>query len=1416
MANDYKRGIRIYLETSDYGKGIDAMVAATQKYEKQLEDLRDEAQKMTASGQAQGKAWNDLQKQIKRTEDQLKKSQVAEADYRAKLQQTEKVLNNLSGVSYNELVAVQKQLQKELKDTTRGTDLHATKLEQLERVNKEVAKAQGEMNSNLGKSGSFFSRAADGFNRYFNLIVSFIAGITGVSLAFRKLAEDVAKMDDVYSDVMKTTGLTRNEVLLLNEELKQIDTRTAREQLNELARDAGKLGITGTQNILDFVDAGNQINVALGEDLGEDAIKNVGKMVGVFENSTKQLQDVGLKEQMLAVGSAINELGASSTASEPYLVAFAGRLGGVSKQAGIAMGDILGFASALDQDMQAVEMSATALQTFIMKLMADPAKFAKLAGLEVKGFNKLLQTDTNEAIKQVLRAMNDKGGFQAMIPIFKDMGLDGARAVGVLSSMAGSIEKIDEAQRVANQAMWEGTSITDEYAIKNNNLAAQLDKAKKAFQEKALELGEKLNPILLKSVNGTTNLIKVLVTLPKWLNENKGLIITLAAVTAIYTIAVNKARIANLAATAAEKLKLFWTKASTAAQYLQIAAIGYFTGATRAANLATKQFWLTLGLNPYVAIGVAIAAVVIGLYKLITGTSKVSAAQKVLAETTKEVNAQVEQETINLEVYKKRLAETQPNSEERIRLVRQLKEEYPGLLDGIDAESASVTVLNSKIKEYIKNLYDTIRLKVLYSKISDKMSQLEDEKDYTKRTGLNSEIDALKKQYEFQMLVVQYGEENAKLVAKQGELEKNLSVLRVQNELYTYESFSAMWKSQNERRNVLFSSAKAEQDALNAAYNEYKGKQASVDADIKKSEADLKKINDIISGNAKAENSNSKNKPDNNYIPTDSADKKTDPFKIALDAREKEYKNWQLRLNELRRTEQISQEIYNEAIIGAELNFLNDKKKLEQKFKKESIDTDLQISATRLKMQKQSDDVIIKAIQDQQSAGLVAIKSLEDSSLLALKDSLSKKLITQDAYDLELIIKAKESAKARLDLELSILEALKAAEFQSAETEKKAIDDQIKSIEEAQAALAAAGVDFDAALFAKNEKDKSDRLKKHQDFMNEVVQIFSNGYSEIGNVLNAFSDLQFKLKEGDLKNWKDWSNAISGIVQGALAVATRVNDEYWQYKANALEADKQRELSIAGESAEGREAVTRKYAEKELDLKKKQSSADTVLKIAQAVSAGALAVMQAYAQLGPIGGTIAAVLLGGITGLQIASIVEQNSAIQATTLDSSYSGGGSSMGSGARIAVPQAAEGRWDVIGEDDGRIYRNVPYRGVARTGIVTTPTLVGEVGDEAIIDNPTLRNIRMNAPWVLSTIQRLRVPQRAAGNYSEISESNSTGYMSAVQNAVVESNIEVMKELIILLRLLQTEGLDANVYIDKLERKIELRNKSLRKGSL
>lgn len=126
--------------------------------------------------------------------------------------------------------------------------------------------------------------------------------------------------------------------------------------------------------MLEFVDAANQINVALGEDLGEDAVKNIGKLSQMFGDESRTL-----RENMLAIGSAVNSVAQNSSAAEPYLVEFTARMGGVAKQAKMSITDVMGFASALDQNMLRSEMSSTALQGLILKLYQEPAKYAKLA-----------------------------------------------------------------------------------------------------------------------------------------------------------------------------------------------------------------------------------------------------------------------------------------------------------------------------------------------------------------------------------------------------------------------------------------------------------------------------------------------------------------------------------------------------------------------------------------------------------------------------------------------------------------------------------------------------------------------------------------------------------------------------------------------------------------------------------------------------------------------------------------------------------------------------------------------------------------------------------------------------------------------------------------------------------------------------
>jgi TP901 family phage tail tape measure protein len=513
--NDFRVAIRI--DNSEAKAKFD-------ETREQIAKVREEMQKLEADGKKDSAAYKELEKQ----QDKLNKSLYA----------TRKEAG-LTSLSYNELRKGARSLKAQMDNATPGTEkwkaLRADYLLTKQRMKELEVQARDTKFS--------LSKMADGFNKYAAIGASAIASLTGVAMTARKCVDEFAEMQEAESQVRKYTGMTAEEVKGLNEEFKQMDTRTPREKLNALAGDAGRLGITAKKDVLEFVDAADKINVALGEDLGEDAVKNIGKLAQMFGEDEK----LGLRGAMLATGSAINEVAQNSSAAEAYLVGFTARVAGAANQAKVAQGDILGYASVLDQNMQQQEMAATAFQTLMMKMFQTPAKFAKIAGQSVEEFTSLIKKDANEAMLQFLDTLNKKGGLDQLAPMFKEMGLDGVRASGVISTMAGKIDDIRDAQKLANDAYRDGTSIINEFNVQNNTVQAGLDKAKKNFKDVRVELGEKLQPVMRYMITTGSLTVKGLSAIVSVLSEYKGAILTAATAVTAYTLYVKAGTIATAA-----------------------------------------------------------------------------------------------------------------------------------------------------------------------------------------------------------------------------------------------------------------------------------------------------------------------------------------------------------------------------------------------------------------------------------------------------------------------------------------------------------------------------------------------------------------------------------------------------------------------------------------------------------------------------------------------------------------------------------------------------------------------------------------------------------------------------------------------------------------------------------------------------
>lgn len=552
----------------------------------------------------------------------------------------------------------------------------------------------------------------------------------------KDLAKDAAALDDIYADVMKTTGLTHEQVEKLNESFKKMDTRTAREQLNQLAYEAGKLGINTEEGVAQFVSASDKINIALGDVLGDGAMVTIGKLADVYAKSTKQLTEAGddLEKKMLAIGSAVNMLGQSSTANEHYLVEFLSRMGGIATQANLSADAILGFASALDQDMMKQEMSATAFQKFIMQMIKKPAEFAKAARLEVNQFTELMQKDMNEALLKVLEGFQGQGGLISLQPIFEDLGLDAARAASVISSMANSIDQIREAQAIANSELTTGSSVINEFNTKNETMQAQAEKAKKRFEEVRIELGNELYPILIHLQKTGTVFMKWFAALAQVVKNNRWLLVSFT--TAL--IALNFAKLKNFATdkkraiqtridNALEKTRTGLTKLHTAAEdratlaslKLQKARIALassnksvtytidgmkissdkMTAArnidlaiTRKQEAANRSLSTAMKSVPWGWVITAVSVLAPLVYKLATHQSKVNEAEKEAARQYGEAEGK-------LRVLKERMQGAKEGSVEYLEALNELKAEYPDIIQLHLDEKGAIRDLEAAYKD---------------------------------------------------------------------------------------------------------------------------------------------------------------------------------------------------------------------------------------------------------------------------------------------------------------------------------------------------------------------------------------------------------------------------------------------------------------------------------------------------------------------------------------------------------------------------------------------------------------------------------------------------------------------------------------------------------------------------------------------
>lgn len=1091
-----------------------------------------------------------------------------ERQYNALITRQERIASTLKDIS--------NATPKDLKDTIKAInkELNSGRIrrgsEEWKALNKQLREARTELNRirEEGRAQTpLWGRLADGFNKFGAMAASAIAAVTGLSFTIRKVVNDYAAMEQSMADVRKYTGQTAEEVERMNDDFKRMDTRTSREELNALAGAAGRLGITATSQIEEFVDAADKIGVALGDDLGEGAVDTIGKLAIAFGESDR----LGLRGAMLATGSALNEIVQNSSAQAQPVVEFTKALSGVGQQAHMTQAEIMGFASALDQNNQEMATSSTVMSQLITKMYQDPAKFANMAGLEVEKFTQTIKTNMNEGLIQWFQAVNKLGDMSVLAGKFDELKMDGTRAVGVLSTLAGHIDAVTEAQRLATQAYEKGTSVIDEFNVQNNTVQASLDKAKKRFTDLSVELGQKLLPIARYAISTASLSVKALMELTNFISRYKATLMTL-------TVTIGMLILKKEADVLITKAETIWHTRLVAAWNASIAAC--------------KRLWAIIAANPYTAAaaaGMVLLGVVVDLLRKTQETAK---AESDLTKIRNNAKTKLEEQRSKIELLIKASKDENLSLKEKLSAIDELNRTIPGYINNLDRKTGKYEENKKALDDYINSLM--------------RMYELEGAKEILADLG-------------------------KQIAETRIEVDRNREALGGANQLQGrvqgmggYNPAESAFMTQNTSR-----------------------AESALAASNKKLERLLKKRSDIENHYrsdllAEATSSTTTTTTTTNTTPTGGGTggggSKTDPYQEDLKKLDAAYKRRQLLIKQGLADGLMTEKDYQEQSYAAEMAYLSDKFALQEKYGKETADTQLQMLDKTMQQAKQAQQESAKEMQGE----LQAAEASYNSDRLLLAQQRNDGLITSDkAYQEQLKQLEMDYAQQRL----AILQKYGADTVQA----EQAIQD--RQLQDAKAFRDEFKKAFEKAY------DSADTLQDQRDI---AKMMYDAQLIDFEEYQNRMTDIEQREQEARASIRQQFFQQAMQLLNAASSYAQACSD----LEVAKITANYDKQIEAAGNNSRKRERLEKERDEKLRKVKTKNNDRAMKIEIAQALATTAANALSAFgAVLQPqmpwtVPLAYAAAAAATVNGmLQIATIKKQHQAEAAGYYEGGFTGG---------------------------------------------------------------------------------------------------------------------------------------------------------------
>ncbi len=633
------------------------------------------------------------QREFKKLEKELVSYNSAVSQNITNTERINNAMKNLSGTSLNELKRALSAAKSELGKMSASD-------KGLKQMQNNVKALQGQINELTGavnKNGGAWNTAMKNLTAYVGLFSLFNKAKELVTGAIKKNFEYSGSL----TDIRKVSGLTMDQVKQLSTELAKIDTRTSVDGLAQLAYQGAKLGMGkyGVDGMAQFVKAADKINVAIGEEMGEEALPALSKMVEVMGLIPK----MGIDKAMEATGSAMFKLSTTSTATSNDITEYAKRLTGVARTAGITTDQLLALGSASSSMMLMPEVASTAMGKFIVALQKNHNLIAKELGIPDETIKNLYASGhAIDAIVLVLEKMRDKGNMNALGGIFKDLGSDGQRLVTAMVTMSKNVDMLKDHLYESEEAFREATAVTNEYEMQQQSAIGILERANNLW-EKAF-----VNPDGVDAVKGMAEwwyeMSKTMTSSP--ILKGTLLIALQAVLWALRAVATILPVIIGYIASQGLYSGLRLLVQYGAAFGVAVKSLYQYVRALFSANAAQATLNKTMKLNPWITLASVVIAVAGAIYGYAQRAKEAAEAAKEAqrqANAWKDTLGQAAVETANLnkklENYKRMINESNLSQKERQGLISRFNKDFRSYISNLGIEIKNVKNLRDHYAE---------------------------------------------------------------------------------------------------------------------------------------------------------------------------------------------------------------------------------------------------------------------------------------------------------------------------------------------------------------------------------------------------------------------------------------------------------------------------------------------------------------------------------------------------------------------------------------------------------------------------------------------------------------------------------------------------------------------------------------------